>query len=68
MPRFTLELELGNDAMRTRGDVADALELVAVAISDVSRDELFSEEHVGLDFGIRDSNGNKAGTWWVSRS
>jgi hypothetical protein len=58
--KFTLEIDLGNDAMQTGSDVAAALRRLAVKLSD----SLFDE---GADHGrIMDLNGNKVGTWEVS--
>ena len=54
--KFTLEIELGNDAMRTANDVANALDRIA--------DEVL---FVGLTGrAIRDTNGNTVGKWEVT--
>jgi hypothetical protein len=52
---FTLKIELGNDAMRTPADVADALmDLVAILrFAGPYRDS----------GGVRDRNGNGVGKW-----
>lgn len=49
---LTLEIRTGNDAMRTRDDVADALRKAAdaIALGYVART-------------IRDGNGNTVGSW-----
>jgi hypothetical protein len=52
---FELKIELGNDAMQTRGDVADALVRVVA--------ELMGDGNEG---GIRDENGNTVGQWSCS--
>lgn len=50
--KFTLEIELGNDAMQTSDDVAEALANVTNSLLD------------GLTSGaIRDANGNTVGKW-----
>lgn len=53
MDKFTLTIDLGNDAMCSTGDIAEALRNVA------DRLELYAEDS-GI---IRDENGNKVGTW-----
>jgi Flp pilus assembly protein TadG len=56
MPQdFKLSIELGNDAMQTAEDVANALQDIA--------DELASG---ASDGHIRDDNGNTVGTWELS--
>lgn len=52
---FTLTIDLGNDAMRTAADVADALEAVAAR---VRADGLQAHAQ-----SIRDANGNRVGSW-----
>ncbi len=52
--KFTLVINLGNDAMRTRGDVARALKQVATVLSSES---LYTRR-------IADDNGNTVGQWW----
>ncbi len=53
---FILTIELGNDAMQTGYDVAEALRVVANKIQDHDASE---------DYGNRigDMNGNKVGEW-----
>jgi DUF917 family protein len=53
---FTLTIELGNDAMRSKRDVAKALEVVA--------DRLRSQVAEGK---IRDVNGNTVGSFAYSK-
>lgn len=55
MRRFTFTIELGNDAMLTRDDIAECLCKVAMNLVDGSRD-------TGC---IRDRNGNAVGTWKI---
>jgi hypothetical protein len=57
---FTLTITLGNDAMQTGGDVAEALREVAGRIDD-RRGGLFEDSG-----RIRDANGNTVGEWRVS--
>lgn len=53
---FVLKIELGNDAMRTPRNLADALVLVAVKLKHVK----------GITQGnILDINGNSVGSWEV---
>ena len=54
MGEFVLRIQLGNDAMQTADDVADALASVA--------DRLFRGEPWDGQ-GIRDRNGNTVGSW-----
>ena len=59
--KFTLEIELGNEAMQTGDDVALALRRLSVKLVDARID-------VGADRGtIRDANGNAVGKWAVSQ-
>jgi Ran GTPase-activating protein (RanGAP) involved in mRNA processing and transport len=55
---FTLTIEMGNDAMRTYGDIAQATRLL---FSDFANrgDELLQDG----SGRIYDANGNKVGTW-----
>lgn len=54
MERFTLTIELGNDAMQTGADIADALRRVAARQEEWER---------GTDGAIRDENGNTVGRY-----
>jgi len=52
MAKFTLQIELGNEAMQTPDDIADALQRTA--------------SHVQAGYGngtIRDLNGNSVGSY-----
>lgn len=51
MGMFTLTIETGNDAMRTREDIAEALEAAAEAVR---------ENYTPV---IVDTNGNRVGQW-----
>jgi hypothetical protein len=57
MSKFTLEVELGNAAMRTAADVARALRQAAERV----------EKYLGspVNMVIKDDNGNKVGTWRI---
>jgi hypothetical protein len=52
---FTLTIELGNEAMQTPSDVAEALE-------DIAR-YLRANGLITNGAGIRDANGNTVGYW-----
>ena len=55
MKKFKLEIKLGNDAMQTVSDIAEALKRVAVG-----------NIHNGQNTGrIFDDNGNTVGTWSI---
>jgi hypothetical protein len=56
MERFTLEIELGNEAMRYALDVARALQEIAKRI----------EDGASLDGKIHDENGNTVGAYELS--
>lgn len=58
--KFTLEIELGNDAMRTYEDIAKSVRLI---FSDFSRRVEDVEE--GEQGRIYDTNGNRVGVWEV---
>lgn len=59
---FTVEIELGNDAMQTGEDLAHALRGVAAKIEDCSRpvEDWPASVRTGP---IRDVNGNTVGRW-----
>lgn len=57
--KFKLEIELGNDAMQSGRDVADALNNVAFQLQDVT---MRLEEMGGM---VVDENGNTVGAWQV---
>lgn len=59
--RFTLEIELGNDAMRTPADLAGALQDLAGDLENAPGTEPAPSAGV-----IRDMNGNRVGHWQVS--
>lgn len=59
--KFTLEIELGNDAMRTGNDVAHVLNVLRqyFDINDGVIEAIYPH-------GIRDTDGNTVGTWGVT--
>ena len=59
--KFTLEIDLGNEAMITPMDVAKALWLVANLLQ--VPDEFNKYDVEGHP--IRDTNGNRVGAWYV---
>ena len=61
MEEFTLTIRLGNDAMQTGGDIADALHKVAERIDTHRGGEI--DSGVGR---IMDDNGNHVGDWSIS--
>jgi hypothetical protein len=60
MSKFTLQIILGNEAMQTPYDVAEALRDLADKIEDCDPD--FKDEYGK----IMDMNGNSVGTWKVT--
>lgn len=59
--KFTLEIELGNDAMQTYRDITFALVDLIGRLPSVDPDD-------DDDGRIYDHNGNKVGTWQVSEN
>lgn len=57
---FTLEIEMGNDAMQTYADIAQATQRI---FSDFSRRHDEATDDRGR---IYDANGNRVGYWMVS--
>jgi len=64
--KFTLEIELGNEAMQTPSQVGRALKYVAGGLLDP---DTRGENKFGVydDGAIKDSNGNQVGSWVVTR-
>lgn len=62
--KFTLEIKLGNAAMQTGEDVAEALEETARKIRDTYGID-YVDEWAGLGAFIRDANGNRVGRWSI---
>lgn len=62
--KFTLTIELGNEAMQTGYDVADALREIADRIYPRGLTE--HRNAVSLVGLVRDINGNTVGSWQVT--
>jgi len=58
---FTLKITMGNAAMLAYGDIADALRQTADKIG------RYAEPQQGDSENIRDENGNKVGSWKITR-
>ena len=61
--RFTIDIELGNDAMRSRNHVANALRKIADKLIDAEIHAL----HIEQSGKIMDLNGNSVGLWAVTK-
>lgn len=59
--KFTLEIELGNEAMQTAEDVASKLRDIARRVDSCTFDS------VEGPYKILDTNGNTVGSWAVSK-
>lgn len=67
MAKFTLEIELGNDAMRTFRDVFELLSVEAYKVREGSYGDLWREELVAnYNNNLKDANGNRVGGWKVT--
>ena len=68
--RFTLDVELGNDAMQTPLDVAEALQRLVGDISQRTMGnpgtEIVMGPHTVIAGNLRDGNGNRVGNWRVT--
>lgn len=60
--KFTLEIDLGNDAMRTSKDVARSLRVLALGFT---QDFMEAEMKPGNQGAAMDMNGNRVGGWRV---
>lgn len=61
--KFILEIELGNDAMRTGNEVGEKLQLISRILGD---SRVFGGPLTPIEpQGIRDLNGNTVGKWEV---
>lgn len=63
--KFTVEIELLNDAMQTADDVAQALRETADRLVDTMGGNENLDEHEGKFRNIRDINGNTVGIWQI---
>jgi hypothetical protein len=61
--QLTVTITMGNDAMQTGEDLADALRRVAKEVEDLRMTEAHAERLSGR---IRDVNGNTVGGWSVT--
>ena len=66
--KFTLTINLGNDAMRTGEDLAAALHAVADKLASLGGDpvEDLIEDDYDASGRIRDENGNTCGRWGIN--
>lgn len=63
--KFSLEMDLDNDAMNSSEELADALRRIATRIYDAKYVEQVNGEegHDDITRGIMDVNGNTVGQW-----
>lgn len=59
--RFTVEIEIGNEAMSSGMDVADALRKVAYKVEDEVGETDVREGFAGADMPVVDEDGNTVG-------
>ena len=64
--KFTLEIELGNEAMQSGQDVADALAKIGMPYSGVGLAQIQGCLGEGEGADIHDLNGNTVGSWEVT--
>lgn len=60
--QFAFTIELGNDAMRTNGDIAEALRQLASQFDG----DAYGPAEAGDSGHVRDANGNTVGDWEIS--
>jgi hypothetical protein len=60
-PKFSLEIEMGNEAMQSYADIAQAVRRIFADFA--NRPEEVDE---GENGNVYDLNGNKVGTWEIS--
>lgn len=65
--KFTLSIELGNDAMQTPGDIAEALRKVAAHLTNPGNWEQGPVETTSGSICIMDTNGNGVGQFRVTQ-
>lgn len=61
--KFIVSITLGNDAMLTHGDVAGALQNIALRLTDTYGEEV--DMFNGQGGYVRDLNGHRVGKWGV---
>lgn len=66
MPKFKLEIRLGNDQMRNAKHIARALHVVARQMAEMGERDDDDLEADAILYDIKDLNGNKVGTFKVS--
>lgn len=59
MSKFTLTINLGNEAMRGKDDIATLLRLVSNELN------IEDEPYIGEKRNVYDINGNTVGSWQV---
>jgi hypothetical protein len=64
MIKFKAEVELGNEAMLTAGDVAEVMEKIAADLRDGDPGRSLDRPDF-LTVNVRDRNGNTVGYWEV---
>jgi len=62
--KFTVEIRLGNAAMQTGGDIAEALRTAADQLEQTYEHDDIREWN-GMSRGVFDTNGNSVGRWEV---
>ena len=65
--KFTLTIELGNEAMSDGAAIAAALRKEASVIEHYDEGGLARWDGKGLSSSFRDTNGNKVGKWKVTK-
>lgn len=67
--KFKMEIEIGNDAMHTYHELAQALDGVSHHLDQLSglMDLANLKGDKKLEAPIRDHNGNKVGSWEISK-
>lgn len=63
--KFRLDIELGNDAMKTGEDLAQVIQGVANTVRKYNADELAQAADETHSMRLRDVNGNTVGSWRV---
>ena len=62
--KFTVEIELGNDAMQTYQDIRDALKEIILSAGSCASSH--AQPTHGDGAKVRDENGNTVGSWGVT--
>jgi hypothetical protein len=64
--KFTLTIEMGNDAMRTARHLNEALRKVATSVLAYEEDDEEGFAGKVVSSIVRDENGNKVGRWEIA--